>query len=234
MTNKSDSELLSGHRKRLRARLEGDPQSVTDAEVLELALCLAIPRKDTKTLAYALLKRFGTLRTVLDARADELEQVDGFGPAAASLWRLIREIMVRYALSPLKAKQTLSTPESVATLARLRLGNLSYEESWLALVDTQNRLISWEKLRQGSINSIAIQPRDVLELAIARKASGIILIHNHPGGNPHPSSADKDLTKAITELAPHLGLRLLDHIIITNDQCYSITQRKFISITEEN
>lgn len=228
MSISPDSKVLSGHRQRLRARLQHDPQGVADYEVMELLLGLALTRKDTKILAHTLLRHFGGIRGALDAREDELEQIEGFGPALLSLWRLIREIMARYALSPLREREVMSSPEAVAAVARQRLGNLSHEESWLALVDAQNRLISWERLRTGSVSSISLQPRDVLEAALKRKASGMILIHNHPGGNPSPSRPDLDLTAEIQELAPHLGLRFLDHVIVTSGQCYSIAQKSII------
>lgn len=232
MTDKPDNAHLSGHRKRLRARLECEPQAVADYEVMELMLGLAITRRDTRALAIALLNRFGNIRGALDARMDELEQIDGFGPGLMSLWRLLREIMARYALAPLLAKEVLASPEAVAQVARQRLGNMSHEESWLALVDAQNRLISWQRLRRGGISSIALQPRDVLEPALLRKASGIVLVHNHPGGNPQPSQADLDLTKEIENLAPRLGLRLLDHVIVTSDECYSIAAGRRIRQAE--
>lgn len=226
-TNPEGSDF-SGHRKRLRARLECEPQAVADYEVLELVLGLALVRRDTKPLARVLIARFGSLRGVLDAREDELQQVEGFGPGLMSLWRLIREVMARYALAPLLKRDAMISPEAVAQVARQRLGNYSHEESWLALVDAQNRLISWERLRKGSISSVTIHPRDVLEVALIRKASGIILVHNHPGGSAHPSRPDLDLTEEIKSLATRLGLRFLDHLIITPGECYSIAQKGII------
>lgn len=223
-----NSKALSGHRARLRARLEREPQAVADYEVLELLLGLALLRKDTKLLAHELMGRFGGIRGVLDAREDELEQVKGFGPGLQALWRLLREVMARYAASPLREREVLASPEAVAEMARMRLGNFSHEESWLALVDAQNRLISWERLRRGSVSSVAIQPRDVLEAALKRGASGIILVHNHPGGSPHPSRADIELTGEIEKLAPCLALRFLDHVIVTAGDCYSIGQKKIL------
>lgn len=228
MSEKPDTSTLKGHRQRLRERLACEPQAVADYEVMELLLGLGIPRKDTRELSLALLKRFGSLRGALDAPPEELEQIEGFGSGLLALWRLLREIMTRYALSPLLKKEVMASPEAVAQVAMRRLGNLAYEESWLALVDAQNRLISFERLRRGSISSIALQPRDVLEAALLRKASGIILVHNHPGGNPEPSRSDLDLTGAIKNIAPHLGLRFLDHVIVTAGECYSVASRKLI------
>ncbi len=230
MVKKEDnpSGLLKGHRERLRERLKRDPCSVADYEVLELLLGLAIIRKDTKLLARELISRFKSMRGVLDARPDELMNIDGFGPGVMALWRLIREILARYAASPIMERLVLASPEAVAHMGKHRLGHLGHEESWLALVDAQNRLISWERLRHGSISSVAMEPRDVLEAALLHKASGIILVHNHPGGNPDPSRADLKLTAEIKKLAPLLGLRFLDHVIITAGDCYSISQGKLL------
>lgn len=222
------SDLLKGHRERLRERIRRDPGAVADYEILELLLGLAITRKDTKVLARALMERFSSFRGVLDARADELLEVPGFGSGLMSLWMLMREILARYSASPMRQREILASPEAVAQMGRQRLGHLSHEESWLALVDAQNRLISWEKLRKGSISSVYMEPRDVLEAALLHKASGIILVHNHPGGNPQPSMSDLDLTTQIKNLAPHLGLRFLDHVIITAGDCYSIGQGKLL------
>lgn len=232
MSDKPDTAALSGHRKRIRERLACEPQAVADYEIMELLLGLAITRKDTRVLAQALLHKFGSLRGALDARSEELEQIDGFGPGLTALWRLLREIMTRYALSPLAKKEVLASPEAVAQVAMTRLGNLGHEESWLALVDAQNRLISFERLRRGSVSSISLQPRDVLEVALLRKASGFILVHNHPGGNPRPSKPDLDLTEEIKNLAPHLDLRFLDHVIVTSGECYSIASCQLIRSQE--
>lgn len=219
-------ELLKGHRERLREKLKTDPLSMADYEVLELVLGLAIARQDTKLLAKELLAKFGGLRGALDARQEDLLQVKGFGPALQSLWRLIREVMARHASAPLLKRQVLASSESVAAMARQRLANKANEELWLALVDAQNHMLNWSRLRQGGISFIAVEPRDVLTPALTGKASGIILVHNHPGGSPYPSSADLSLTQELQNLAPKLGLRFLDHLIITSGDCYSILQKK--------
>lgn len=219
---------LAGHRARLRARLEQEPLAVADYEVLELLLGLALVRKDTKALAHELMNRFKTIRGVLDARFDELVQVPGFGPGLLSLWRLFREVLARHAASEVVSKEVLASSDAVAAMGRARLAHLSGEESWLALVDARNRLISWTRLQKGGISSVSVQPRDVLEAALLNHASGIILVHNHPGGNPRPSSADQNFTHELEQLAPRLGLRFLDHIIVTSGDCFSILHNRII------
>lgn len=218
----------AGHRARLRERLVREPQAVADYEVVELLLGHVLRRKDTKPLAKELLRRFGSIRGVLDARPDELEQVPGFGPGLLAFWQLLREVLARRASSPLRRREVLATPEAVAHMARERLAACSHEESWIALVDAQNRLTAWERLSRGGVSAVVVQPRDVLEVALARKASGIILVHNHPGGDAHPSQPDLALTAELQRLATCLGLRFLDHVIITDGDCYSITQCKVL------
>lgn len=219
---------LKGHRARIRSRLKIEPLSVADYEIMELLLGLCITRKDTKILAKELLARFGGFRGALDARPDELDQVPGFGEGLSNLWCLIREIMARYHASPVLERQALCTPQAVALMAKSRIGNLTNEECWLALVDSQNQLISWERLRAGGISSITLEPRDILERALKHKASGIILVHNHPGGSEFPSRADVELTNEVSDLADRLNLRLLDHVIVTTGNCFSIKLNKVL------
>lgn len=217
-----------GHRARLRERLARNAPDLADYEVLELLLGYALIRRDTKPLARELLSRFGSIRGALDARHDELRAVPGFGPGLMNLWLVMREIMARHALSPLQRREVLATPASVAQIARARLSGCTHEEAWLALVDTRNRLIAWQRLREGGIDSVAVQPRDILALALACNASGIILIHNHPGGNAEPSLSDIQLTSELENLAPHMGMRFLDHVIITDGDCYSMAERRLV------
>lgn len=228
MSGVSQSNPAAGHRGRLRKRLEQDPLSLSDQEILELFLGLALLRRDTKPLARDVLARFGSIRGFLDARPDEVARMPGFGSGLLGLWRLAREVLARYAAAPMQMRAVLASPQAVAEVARQRLAGNPVEEAWLALVDSQNRLISWERLASGNIDSISLLPADVLQAALIRKASGIILVHNHPGGNPSPSRADEDLTRELLNLAPHLHLRFLDHVIVTDGDCYSITQRKIL------
>lgn len=218
----------TGHRARLRERLAREPLAVADYEVLELLLGYALPRKDTKPLARELLRRFDSIRGVVDARPDELIQVPGFGPGLLAFWQVLREVLARRASAPLRRRKELVTPEAVARMARERLCASPHEECWLALVDGMNRLLAWERLSRGGVSAVPLQPRDVLEAAITRKASGIILVHNHPGGDARPSAPDLELTAELQRLAPRLGLRFVDHVIVTEGDCYSITQYKVL------
>lgn len=218
----------AGHRARLRQRLAYDARAVSDYEVLELVIGLGLPRQDTKPLAKELLFRFGSVRGVMDARLDELLAVPGFGPGLLSLWRLLHEVLVRYAASPLRKREKVARPEDVALLARTQLAGCTHEECWVALLNSGNYLIGWERVRQGNVREIPVLPRDIVEVALHRRARGIILVHNHPGGQIQPSQPDLNLTHGLERLAPQLGLRLLDHIIVTEGDCFSILHNRYL------
>lgn len=217
-----------GHRERLRERLDKTPDKLHDYEVLELLLGKVLLRQDTKPLAKELLSRFQSVKGVLDAKPAELRAVPGFGPLLENFWRLLRELMARYAESPMRQREFLSSPNAVAAMAKSRLAGHEHEETWIAYVDTQNRLLSWEQNSKGTVDNAAIFPRDILERAILLKASGFILVHNHPGGSVKPSGADLQVTEHIRRSAKTLGLRLLDHIIVTDEEYFSILNDGFL------
>ncbi len=180
-----------------------------------------IPRRDTKPLAKKLLQRFKTLRGVFSAQPEELEEVDGIGQATASFWAAFNELKARIEEAPVHSRVVFSSPRVVADVAKARLGDKVSEEFWVALVDSQNRLMSWECVSKGTVDQAPVYPREVLSLALERKASGIIMVHNHPGGDPRPSQADIELTQRIGRVARDLGVRVLDHLIIAESDYYS-------------
>ncbi|MCL2122909.1 MAG: JAB domain-containing protein, partial [Desulfovibrionaceae bacterium] len=141
---------------------------------------------------------------------------------------LLRELMTRYEEAPVRRREILCTPDAVARMARARLAGCPHEEMWIALTDHGNRLIAWERLRQGTVGHVPLIPRDVLEIALLHKASNIILVHNHPGGNAHPSEPDLSLTRELARLAPSLGIALIDHVVVTEDACYSLERDKLL------
>ena len=213
-----------GHRKRLRERLMAGSHTLADYEVLELLLGQVLTRRDTKPLAKELLARFGSLRGVLDARTQELVSVPGFGPTLEAYWVLLREVMARYAESPARRRTELCSPQAVAQMARIRLAASAHEEFWVAYLDARNRLIAWEMASKGSVHTVPLYPRDVMARALALKASSLILVHNHPGGSPKPSGADLDLTQKVRAAGESLGIRLTDHVIVTDNACYSLVE----------
>jgi DNA repair protein RadC len=224
MDREHGQEYGQGHRARLRERLRRDACALADYEVLELILGLAQIRRDTKPLAKQLLKRFVSIRGVLNARDDELLDVPGFSAGTLALWRLLRELMARHAESQVCEQRRVTGPRDVADMARARLAGCAHEEIWAALLDTGNRIIAWIRMEEGTVGAAALHVRKLLEAALLRKASGIILVHNHPGGLARPSPADTELTRRLNRAAGAVGISLHDHLVLTENGYYSFSE----------
>lgn len=218
----SDAELRQGHRARLRQRFLADPAALPDYEVLELLLGHVYLRRDNKQLAKRLLHHFGSIAGVLAASDSERRLVEGCGEAVDSFCALMREIIARSAQSAVQRKQALDIAD-ILRMGRERLGLSRDEEVWAVLLDKQNRLLTYSRIRHGSFDRVELEPLELVSLMLRHKASSIVLMHNHPGGSFRPSLADRELTGRIDAALKHLGLHLHDHVIITPEQCFSIT-----------
>ena len=225
----SEADLRAGHRKRLRERFLADPSALPDYELLELALGCVYLRRDNKILAKRLLQRFGGFDGLLCASAQELAQVEGCGPAVDSFLALLREIIARSSQSNVQKKSPVTLPDLVE-IGRRRLGHCVDEEVWVALLDKQNRLLMFKRIRHGSLNHVALEPLEVVELMVRHHASSIVLMRNHPGGAYRPSQEDKALTGRIALALRHLGLLLHDHVIITSEASFSMMQDRRIEV----
>lgn len=221
MLNKKESPHYLGHRRRLKDRLMDNPRALADYEVLELILGYVNVRRDNKPLAKELLGRFDSLRGALSARMEELRDVPGFGPGAEEFLTLWREAWARFHEQPVRDRVVCNSPEIVAEMARARIGTREHEEFWMALVDTKNRLIGWEQVSRGTVDQAAVYPREVLAVALRHQASGMILVHNHPGADPRPSVQDVEFTRRIKGAAREVDIRLLDHLVVTENRFYS-------------
>jgi len=217
-----------GHRLRLRERLLRNSTSLADYEILELLLGLAQIRKDTKPLAKELLRRFGSVRGVMDARAEELLHVPGFSAGTLALWKLLREFMSRYAAAPLCRREAIENPRQIEQMARVRLAGCSNEEIWAALLDAGKRFLAWVRMSEGTVNASSLCIRNLLEQAVLCRASGIILVHNHPGGSDKPSGADIEATRHLRHAACTLGITLHDHLVLSEANCYSFKEEGFL------
>ena len=217
------------HRKRLRERFRRNgPEGMHDYEILELLLTYAIPRKDVKPLAKDLMGRFGSFSAVLDASQKELEEVPYLGPISSTLLRLVKEIGGVYLAEKLKKKEVLSSPQAVLNFARLKLAGLPWEVFMVIYLNSKNKVLGHQILQEGTVDRAAIYPRRLIEEALARHAAGIILIHNHPSGDSTPSPEDKQLTRALTEAARTIDLRVLDHIIVGKEGYFSFTENHLL------
>lgn len=220
----TDTAHYLGHRRRLKGRFLKEPGLLEDYELLELLLGYALPRKDTKPLAKALLEHFGSLKGIFMAKPHELRQIQGFGSGLETFWRVWQEFWARLCEDSLRQRETISSPLELVEVARARLGREATESFWTALLDNKNRLLSFTRTAQGTVDQSAIYPREILGLALEHKASGLILVHNHPGGDPAPSRQDREVTREIQKSATGLGIRVLDHIIVAEVSWYSFQE----------
>jgi DNA repair protein RadC len=215
----------SGHRKRLKDRLTQEPMLLPDYEVLELLLGYGLPRRDTKKLAKDLLAEFKTVEGVLGARDAALLNITGFGPGLLTFWKVLREIWARKLASDIAPREQINSPSKVAALAAARLGPLASEEFWVILVDNKNRFLAFEQVSRGTVDQTPVYPREVLAKAFTHQASGMMLVHNHPGGDPTPSSQDMDLTRRISQVATDVGIRVLDHLVVAESRYFSFQEQ---------
>lgn len=213
-----------GHRQRLKEKLLKDPTGLADYELLELLLGQVLSRCDTKPIAKELLTEFKSLGEVLRAPDERLKEIKGVGPGVLTSFLLLREIWTRMAEEPIFNKTVLSSPEAVAQAAMARIGSLSIEQFWIALVNTQNKVICWKMISKGTVDKTIVFPREVVALALKHNASGVILAHNHPGGDPTPSRNDIERTKEISTACRNLEIRLMDHVVVTTDRYYSFME----------
>jgi DNA repair protein RadC len=206
-----------GHRERMRARLlAAGPDALADHELIEMVLFLALPRRDTKALARALLARFGSFAGSIAAPAQELLQVEGMGEAAVAALKTVQAAALRLARAEVKQAPVLTNWDRLidyltATLARERT-----EQVRVLFLDTRNRLLADEAQGRGTVNHTPLYPREVVRRALELHASAIILVHNHPSGDPTPSSQDIATTREVKEAAQALSIVLHDHVIVGN------------------
>lgn len=214
-----------GHRRRLKEKFKENSNLLADYEILELLLGYALPRKDTKPLAKELLQNFGSLKGVFHAQKHELRKVTGLGPGLELFWMLLYEFWSRLGQEELPKKQVLNSPLAVLETVRRRIGFAGKESFWLALVDNKNRLLDLTCVSQGTVDQACIYPREIFKPALEVEASGTILVHNHPGGDPRPSIQDKEMTKRLQKTGLELGVRVLDHVIVAEDSYYSFQEQ---------
>ncbi len=207
-----------GHRDRLRARFrDSGDTALADYEILELLLFRLIPRRDTKPIAKALLQRFGSLADVFGAEAALLQEVKGVGEAVALDLKLTAAVAHRMLKSQLRGRQVLASWSSVIDYCHAAMAYEAREQFRILFLDKRNALIADEVQGRGTVDHTPVYPREVVKRALELSATALILVHNHPSGDPTPSRADIDMTKMIIDTAKPLGITVHDHIIIGRD-----------------
>ena len=218
-----------GHRQRLRQRfLAAGSEAISDYEMLELILFRAIPQRDVKPLAKNLLAAFGSFSEVIAAPAERLKEVDGLGEAAITELKIVQAAANRLVRGEVKARQVLSSWSHVLDYCRAAMAFESKEHFRILFLDKGNHLIADEQHQTGTVDHTPVYPREVVKRALELSATAVILVHNHPSGDPTPSRADIDMTRAIVEVARPLGIAVHDHLIVGKDGHASLKALKLM------
>lgn len=214
-----------GHRKRLKERYEkAGMESLQDYEILELLLFYAIPQGDVKARAKELLKRFGSLKGVLDADLKALREVPGIGEHSSLFFRVVRDVRTLYLRQGAELKDQISSTKELIDYCLASMGGLKDEHFAVIYLNARNRIIQVETIQEGIVNQAVVYPRKVLEKALKHKASAIILVHNHPSGHVRPSDADIRLTRVLQDAARVMDIVLHDHLIVGENRFFSFRE----------
>ncbi|HEV2531423.1 RadC family protein [Phenylobacterium sp.] len=204
-----------GHRERLRERAAaGGLSALPDYEVLELLLFRAIPRGDVKPLAKQLLARFGSVSGVLGAGLDELKTVAGVGGAVALDLKLTHEAALRAGRDAVVRRPVISSWSALLAYVKTALAHEAREQFRVLFLDKKNQLIADETMNRGTVDHAPVYPREVMRRALELSASAVILVHNHPSGDPTPSAADVDMTRQVIEAGRALRIAIHDHLVV--------------------
>jgi DNA repair protein RadC len=218
-----------GHRERLRDRFrEAGPDALSDYELLELLLFRALPRTDVKPLAKSLLEKFGSFAEVIAAPDSRLAEVKGLGHASATELKIVHAAASRLLRGAVKKRPVLSSWSTVLDYCRTAQAFADREQFRVLFLDKRNQLIADEIQQVGTVDHTPVYPREVVKRALELAASAIILVHNHPSGDPTPSRADIQMTQQIIAVAQPLGISVHDHIIVGKDGHASLKGLKLI------
>ena len=227
----NDEPDYLGHRERLRRRfLLGGGRDMPDYELLELLLTIAIPRRDVKPLAKELIRKFGSFAEVVNAPLEELMLVKGVKENTAAVLRIVRECSVRSSWQSLKGTDppAISDFDAMVDYCRSAMAYQMVEEFRIIFLNSKLYVIGEEIQQRGTVDQVAIHPREVIKSAMMHGASAMILVHNHPSGIVTPSKADMEITKRIKEAAEAVSIRLFDHLIISKSSVYSFHNQGFV------
>ena len=220
-----NTQTQKGHRERLRARfLRGGAEALADYEMLELLLFRSIPRRDTKPLAKQLLAVFGSFGEVLNAPPGRLKEIKGIGEATLTDFQVVRASARLMLADNINEKPLLSSWSAVLDYCKASMAFEDTEQFRILFLDKKNRLISDEVQNRGTIDHTPVYPREVVKRALELSATAMILLHNHPSGDPTPSPADIEMTRTIDHIAKSLGIVLHDHLIIARNGHLSLRE----------
>lgn len=214
--------MHEGHRQRLTDRfLSEGLEGFEEHEILELLLFYALPRVDTNAIAHELMNTFGSLAAVLEADPKDLERVSGIGPKAAVFLAMVPDVFRAYERSKLGKKPSLRSIADACGFARTLLFGKPFEQFYVIWLGTQNRVIHYERLSEGSVNESPVYIGRLASKALRHHAVKCVIAHNHPGGSVKPSKADIETTQSVLNALAVLGIELVDHIIVSEKEAFS-------------
>ena len=219
-----------GHRRRLRDKfLRSGLDGFHDYEVIELLLTLATPRKDCKDEAKAALKRFKTLQGVIEASTDQLQEIKGIGPINAFGIKIVKAVADRYLQKKLIGKDPIRSSKELFEYLYHSLRDKKREIFKVVFLDAQNKVIAIQDLFQGTLTASSVYPREVVQAALRHHAAGLFLVHNHPSGEPRPSSEDRLITREIIHACRVMGVTVHEHLIIGDNTYFSFADDGYIA-----
>lgn len=224
-----EARATAGHRKRLRERfIQSGLNGFQDYEIVELLLSLGTPRRDCKPQAKEAIRRFKTLRGVLAASLQELQQIRGIGPHSAFGIRLVQEVAQKFLRERIVKKPVYKSSQEVFEYLYHSMRDLKKEVFKVIYLNAQHQIIDTADLFQGTVDGSYVPPREVMETAIQKKATALIFAHNHPSGNVEPSQSDRQLTRDLVYAGSIMHIRVLDHIVIGENQYFSFASEGLI------
>ena len=211
-----------GHRERLREKfLKGGLAGFMDYEIIELLLTLGTPRSDCKQPAKDALKKFQSLRGVLEATEDELKKINGIGPHNVFGLKFIQEVSRRFLKEKMMSRPYCHSSKEVFDYLYHSLRDVKKEKFKVLFLDAKNHILEEKTVFEGTVDSSAVYPREIVKEALRCDASSLIFVHNHPSGDPEPSASDREITRELVFAASVMQLKVLDHIIIGNNRYFS-------------
>jgi len=206
----------AGHRQRLKDKFrDKGADALADYELLELLLMLAIPRRDVKPLAKKLITEFGSYAEVISAEPKRLQEINGIGETAITAMKIAEASAQKLAQGKILNQPVLSNWQSLIDYCQTSMGHLKIEQFRVLFLDRKNRLIADELQQEGTVDHTPVYPREVIKRALDLQSTALILVHNHPSGDPTPSRDDIEMTKKIADAGKELGIMLHDHLIIS-------------------
>ncbi|MCX8106737.1 MAG: DNA repair protein RadC [Ignavibacterium album] len=224
-----NNNYYNNHRGRLRKRfLEFGISSLLPHEVIELFLTFVIPQRDVKKEAHQIIEKFGSVKNFFEASDEELSEIKFFKEKALTLRKFIIEFSNLYHKQIAESASLSYSKKELIDYCIRKLGNLKEEEFWLFTINSKNQIINEHLISKGVSDKTPVYPKRILELALNDKANSILVTHNHPNGNPNPSDYDITVTKALDIPAQVLGLKIIDHIIVSYDSYFSMRDKNLI------